>query len=62
MARRNSRGTESLSTTPPVLTGESRTDWALWEISAILAEIAKQAAGGKNHSGGEYTEAAAAEK
>ena len=28
---------------PPALTGDPRTDWALWRLSLIVAEIAESA-------------------
>jgi hypothetical protein len=48
MARANSGSTRTLSMTPPVLTGRSRTDATLWQLSSILAEIAEQAIRNKN--------------
>jgi len=42
MARANSGSTRTLSMTPPVLTGQSRTDAELWRLSFVLAEIAEQ--------------------
>ena len=42
MARANSGSTRTLSMTPPVLTGKSRTDAELWRLSFVLAEIAEQ--------------------
>jgi hypothetical protein len=32
----------NLSMTHPLLTGESRRDWSLWQLSCILGEIAEQ--------------------
>ena len=43
MARANSGSTRILSKTPPILTGQSRTDAELWRLSFVLAEIAEQA-------------------
>jgi len=51
MARVNRGGAEGLSTTRPVLTGDSRSDSALWQLSSILAEIAEQAIRSKNDGG-----------
>jgi hypothetical protein len=51
MARVNRGSAKSLSITHPVLTGESRSDWALWQLSSILAEIAEQAIRSKNDGG-----------
>ena len=48
MARANSGSTRTLSMTPPVLTGRSRTDAMLWQLSSILAEIAEQVIRNKN--------------
>ena len=48
MARANRGSAKNLSMTHPVLTGESRSDRALWQLSSILAEIAEQAIRSKN--------------
>ena len=45
MASANSEGSSSR---PPVLTSDSRTDWALWQLSFLLSEIAQQA--GRNNN------------
>ena len=47
----NRGNAENLSMTPPVLTGESRSDRALWQLSLILGEIAEQANRSKNDGG-----------
>ena len=51
MARANSGSTRILSKTPPILTGQSRTDAELWRLSFVLAEIAEQAVRSKNDGG-----------
>jgi len=51
MARANRGSAKSLSMTHPVLTGESHSDRALWQLSSILAEIAEQAIRSKNDGG-----------
>ena len=51
MARKNRGSAKSSSMTHPVLTGESRSDWALWQLSSILAEIAEQAIQSKKDGG-----------
>jgi hypothetical protein len=45
MAKSNSEGSSSR---PPVLTNDSRTDWALWQLSFLLSEIAQQT--GRNNN------------
>jgi hypothetical protein len=47
MARANSKGSSSR---PPVLTNDSRTDWALWQLSFLLTEIAQQASRNNNEA------------
>ena len=47
----NRGNAENLSMTLPVLTGESRSDRALWQLSLILGEIAEQASRSKNDGG-----------
>ena len=47
----NRGSTKSLSMTPPVLTGESRIDWALWQLSSILVEIAEHSSRRKDDNG-----------
>ena len=47
----NRENAEKLSITHPVLTGESRIDRALWQLSFILAEIAEQAIHRKKDGG-----------
>jgi len=37
--------------TPPVLTGQGRTDAELWRLSFVLAEIAEQAIKSKSDGG-----------
>jgi len=51
MAKANRGSAKSLSMTHPVLTGESRSDWALWQLSSVLAEIAEQAIRSESDSG-----------
>jgi hypothetical protein len=51
MANVNRGNAENLSMTLPVLTGESRSDRALWQLSLILGEIAEQASRSKNDGG-----------
>ncbi len=51
MARANRGSAKNLSMTHPVLTGESRSARALWQLSSILAEIAEQAIRSKNDGG-----------
>jgi hypothetical protein len=47
MARANSEGSSSR---PPVLTSDSRTDWALWQLSFLLTEIAQQTSRNNNEA------------
>ena len=51
MPRANRVSTKNLSTTHPVLTGDSRSDWALWQLSCVMAEIADQNFRIKNDGG-----------
>jgi len=48
MAKANRGSAKNFSTTHPVLTGENRRDWALWQLSSILIEIAEHSAQSKD--------------
>lgn len=41
MARADPKDGRDQVGTPPVLTGETRVDWTLWQLSSVLAEIAE---------------------
>ncbi len=43
----------SRSVTPPELTGDSHTDWVLWELSLTLSEIAQSSEGEVSEPGGD---------
>lgn len=47
MARAESKSRKNPVTTHPVLTGERRSDSALWQLSSVLAEIAELSIGKK---------------
>lgn len=51
MARLNRRSAGHPAITRPILTGDSHADWAFWQLSSILVEIAETTIHGKNDGG-----------
>lgn len=42
MVETNTTCLRSISTSRPVLAGNSKSDWMFWQLSSVLAEIAEQ--------------------